>query len=199
MPANLVPLLPSSRLFFTLLQPLEGSTQFEIIHNGILHDVFPKKFPDLAGDSVKQITSSRENGPSRTEEEFAKKSSQPKFRGLAPWQERRAKELIAANLISGITVEAIAGECSYSRCHFSRAFKISTGITPHQYLLNLKIEKAKHLLCEQSARIIDISSECGFSDSSHFTRVFSKLVGYTPSYWRRINNGFNDTIAKPGD
>jgi AraC family transcriptional regulator len=106
-----------------------------------------------------------------------------KDRGLAPWQQRRAKEMLSAHIVDGISVEQLARECSFSRCHFS-------GLSPHQYLLQMRVDKAKAQLLNLSLKITDIAIECGFSDSSHFTKVFSRCTGFSPSYWRQFNTGF---------
>ncbi|BCX69021.1 helix-turn-helix domain-containing protein [Pseudomonas izuensis] len=113
-----------------------------------------------------------------------------KDRGLAPWQQRRAREMLCAHIVDGVSVEKLARECSYSRCHFSRAFKLSLGSSPHQYLLHLRVDKARKLLLNPSLKITDIAIDCGFSDSSHFSRVFSRCTGFSPSYWRQLNTGF---------
>lgn len=102
---------------------------------------------------------------------------------LAPWQERRAKALITANLGSSLTMTHLARECSLSRCHFSRAFHGSFGMSPHQWLTQQRIAHAKQLL--QSERTITaIAQDCGFADQAHFSRVFTRLVGLPPSIWR---------------
>lgn len=113
-----------------------------------------------------------------------------KNRGLAPWQQRRAKELLSAHITDGVSVEKMAQECSFSRCHFSRAFKISFGVSPHQYLLKLRVDKAKKMLLTSALKITDVAVDCGFSDSSHLTKVFSRCIGFSPSYWRQLNTGF---------
>jgi AraC-like DNA-binding protein len=105
--------------------------------------------------------------------------------GLAPWQERRAKDLIDSRLEGDISLGEIATECRLSRSHFARLFKITTGSSPHEWLLKRRIDSAKHLLLESETAISEIALECGFADQSHLTRVFSKLVGATPGVWRR--------------
>jgi AraC-like DNA-binding protein len=66
--------------------------------------------------------------------------------GLATWQERRAKELMSANLHRDVSTAAIAAECSLSAGHFARAFRRSTGLSPHQWLLQRRIDEAHGLL-----------------------------------------------------
>ncbi|MHC6227431.1 helix-turn-helix domain-containing protein [Pseudomonas sp. X10] len=107
-------------------------------------------------------------------------------KGLANWQLRRAKELIASHLAEGLSVARLAEECSLSRSYFTRAFKRSTGLSPHDWLLKMRVEKAKTLMRDSSLCLSQIGLECGFSDQSHFSRVFLKLTGSAPANWRRL-------------
>jgi AraC family transcriptional regulator len=68
--------------------------------------------------------------------------------------------------------------------HFCRSFKQSTGQSPHRYILQLRIEEAQRLLKKTTLAISDVANRLGFSDQSHFTMVFRKLVGTTPARWR---------------
>jgi AraC-like DNA-binding protein len=106
--------------------------------------------------------------------------------GLAPWQERRAKELLMARLDGEVTLEALAQECGLSRSHFARAFKTTTGLPPHRWLLDRRVERARELLLNSALPIADIADLCGFADQSHFTRVFTNALGVSPGEWRRL-------------
>ena len=64
-------------------------------------------------------------------------------------------------------------------------FRAATGYSPHNYLLNLKLERAQELLRNPSMSLIDIALDCGFSSHSHMSRLFHKIVGVTPSAYRR--------------
>jgi AraC family transcriptional regulator len=105
--------------------------------------------------------------------------------GLAPWQERRSKEMISDRLEGDVSLAELATECRLSRSHFARAFKKTTGQSPHVWLLQRRIQKAKHLLIHSETPISEIALASGFADQSHLTKVFSKLVGTTPGAWRR--------------
>jgi AraC family transcriptional regulator len=104
---------------------------------------------------------------------------------LSPWQERRAKELMHSHMDQGLSIARIASECSLSRSHFSRAFKKNTGVSPRDWFLRLRLDKAKGLLTGSDLTISQISLDCGFADQSHFTRVFTRMLGVTPFTWRR--------------
>lgn len=105
--------------------------------------------------------------------------------GLAPWQERRAKEIMRARLASGLTIADVAAECKLTPSHFARSFRRSTGIAPHEFLSQVRIEEAKHQMLSTKLPLADIALICGFGDQSYFTRVFSRSVGASPGAWRR--------------
>ena len=107
--------------------------------------------------------------------------------GLAPWQECRAKEIIEANLNGEIPLAHLARECGLSTGHFSRAFRLTVGLPPHQWLLHRRIENAMRLLRNRQFSLPEVALTCGFSDQSHFTRVFTRLSGTSPGAWRRLH------------
>jgi len=84
-----------------------------------------------------------------------------------------------------LSLQALANESGYSRVHFVRMFRAATGYSPHNYLLNLRLERARELLKNPSLSLIDIALDCGFSSHSHMSRLFHKSVGVTPSAYRR--------------
>lgn len=86
---------------------------------------------------------------------------------------------------SDLSLQALANESGYSRVHFVRMFRATTGYSPHTYLVNLKLERVRELLKKPSLSLIDIALDCGFSSHSHLSRVFHKFVGVTPSAYRR--------------
>ncbi len=104
---------------------------------------------------------------------------------LAPWQERRAKDIMAARLATDLTIAQVADECQLTPSHFARAFRRSTGLAPHRYLMKLRVEEAKRLLAQPHVALSDVALICGFGDQSHFTRVFRQMAGTTPGAWRR--------------
>ena len=105
--------------------------------------------------------------------------------GLAPWQERRAKEILSANLDRGVPLKDVAQECRLSLSHFSRAFRSSMGVAPHSWLLTRRIEVAKQKLRDSRLPLAEVALACGFADQSHLTRVFTRMVGVSPGAWRR--------------
>jgi len=83
-----------------------------------------------------------------------------------------------------LTIARIAAHAGISPAHFARSFKAATGIAPHDYLLNLRIERARELLATDMP-IARIALEVGFSDQSHLNRVFTPIVACTPGEYRR--------------
>jgi AraC-like DNA-binding protein len=105
--------------------------------------------------------------------------------GLAPWQEKRSKDMLAGDLTGATPLNEIARTCGLSVSHFSRAFRRSTGLSPHAWLLDMRIEAAKAMLRRREAPLAMIALGCGFADQSHFTRVFTQRVGLSPGAWRK--------------
>jgi AraC-like DNA-binding protein len=110
--------------------------------------------------------------------------------GLAPWQERRAQDMIRDNLARALTLADLADACGLSASYFSRAFRRSTGMSPHAFLLQARVERAQMLLQCKDLLLSEVASTCGFADQSHFTRVFARTVGLTPGAWRRERLGW---------
>jgi AraC family transcriptional regulator len=109
----------------------------------------------------------------------------PQGGGLAPWQQRRAEDMLRAGLVSGVRLDAVARRCNLSLSQFGRTFKKTTGITPHRWLVKLRLERAQDLLLWSTRSLAEIALDCGFSEQSHFTRTFTRLVGTSPGEWRR--------------
>lgn len=105
--------------------------------------------------------------------------------GLAPRQLRRVLAYLSENLSEDVPLRKLAGIASLSPSHFSRAFKVLTGLAPHQFLVNARCNRAKTLLVENRLRLAEIALDAGFCDQAHFTRVFARTVGISPGAWRR--------------
>jgi AraC-like DNA-binding protein len=106
--------------------------------------------------------------------------------GLAPWQQRRAKELIDARLDGSIPLAELARNCGLSVRHFTRAFRQSTGVSAHRWLTERRLDRARSLLERSEDPLRDIAAACGFATQSHLTRVFTRATGIGPGAWRRL-------------
>jgi len=115
------------------------------------------------------------------------KRAPPVRRGLRTWQKIRAEEILRAHLNGNITLKEVAAACSLSERQFSRSFRRSFGLSPHQYFIRLRLERAKALLVQTRKSLAEIAQLCGFCDQPAFTRSFSRVERSTPSRWRQLN------------
>ena len=102
-------------------------------------------------------------------------------------QLRRVKEFVDAQISNDITISDLAAVAGLSQFHFIRAFKDSVGRSPYQYVLSERISVAKELLLKRDLSIDDVALAVGFSGASQLNRVFRKLIGVTPTVYRREN------------
>jgi AraC family transcriptional regulator len=98
---------------------------------------------------------------------------------------RRVLERMNSEFSAVLDLSTLASESGYSRAHFLRMFRTSTAQTPHQYLVNLRLENAARMMREQSVPLVDIAVACGFSSHTYFTKVFRSKFGTLPSQYRR--------------
>ena len=97
---------------------------------------------------------------------------------------QRVTEFIENNVGTDLTIEALANEVHLSTFHFARAFKAATGLAPHGYVTDRRIEKAKFWISEGELSLAEIAHRCGFSSQAYFTVWFKRLVGTTPGEYR---------------
>jgi len=106
--------------------------------------------------------------------------------GLARWQIRRLMEYIDAHLeIRTLRASDLAARIGYSPSHLYRAFRRSLGESPRTFVMRRRVAKAQQLMRDNAMPLCQIAIECGFADQSHFSRVFSRVVGQNPGAWRR--------------
>ncbi len=99
---------------------------------------------------------------------------------------RLVLEKLNREFLKNISVHDLSHFCCMSRSNFMRLFKESTGMSPLQYILRLRIDHACRKLAETDSTISEIGFASGFSDSNYFTRIFKKITGMTPKDYRRI-------------
>ena len=107
--------------------------------------------------------------------------------GLPPRALQRVRDYVESHLEDNISLETLAATSGLSMYHFTRAFKQSQGVTPHHYLLQRRMERARELLTGTDLPLSEIAFACGFSDQSHFSRRFRDLVGVPPSTFKWSN------------
>lgn len=100
---------------------------------------------------------------------------------------QKALSLMYKNIDMPLHIDELAEYCGYSPKHFQKIFKQTTGLTPHQYLLDIRIKKAQKDLRTTEHSIMQISQDCGFLNSNHFAEVFKRKTGMTPKQFRQEN------------
>jgi AraC-like DNA-binding protein len=112
--------------------------------------------------------------------------------GLAPWQLRRIQAMINDRPEKDISLAELASAANLSKAHFARAFHQSTGMPPHKYQLNVRIEHAKRLLRRGDMSLTEIGTACGFGSQCQFIRAFNRVIGVAPGVWRRLQRPKQD-------
>ena len=100
---------------------------------------------------------------------------------------KRVKEYLHDNFYIQISLDDIAKEFSISKYHFLRLFKKHTFVSPHAYLMLVRVEKAKQFL-QKGLSIIDATYMCGFNDQSHLNKRFKAITGLTPGEYKNFFN-----------
>lgn len=117
-------------------------------------------------------------------ERLAKPSTTPKVSPLPARTLRSVVDRMQTDLAANLDLDTLAAESGFSRAHFLRAFRAATGQTPHRYLFEQRLVKARELIVETSMSLIDIAAACGFSSHSHLTTAFRSKFGLPPSKYR---------------
>ena len=97
-----------------------------------------------------------------------------------------------------ISLGELAREAGISRFHFARQFRLSTGESPMEYLRRVRIERSKRILQARETTIAEVAATLGFSDQSHFTRIFGRLVGVSPGSFARCDDWRSATDSIDG-
>ena len=106
-------------------------------------------------------------------------------RRLAPWQVRRAIQLLVEATSTTCPVATLAAACGLSRSHFAHAFRATIGVPPHKWLLLHRVRHACEMMGRTDQSLAEIAQRCGFADQSHFSRTFRAVMGSSPAAWRR--------------
>jgi AraC family transcriptional regulator len=104
---------------------------------------------------------------------------------LSPAQVRRLTEYIDSRLNESPNLETLAAVAGLGLWSFTRHFRESFGRTPHAYIIERRIDRARRLLTQGRMPIKEVASDCGFADQAHMTRVFRTHLGTTPAALRR--------------
>lgn len=104
--------------------------------------------------------------------------------GLTFAQEQTVRDYVHHHLGETIRLDDLAGQVGLSRFHFARRFRRTTGTTPHEFVVRLRVDRARTLLRRTGIPLHEVALTCGFADQSHLTREFKKRVGETPGRFR---------------
>jgi AraC family transcriptional regulator len=159
------PDLITSRLLLSAADALEGSAALDALFRQQLTDLLATRL--LAAHSGIAA------------------SSQPTLGGLSPKILRRAIERLRSDSDADVSLAALASDAGLSRFHFCRAFKESTGLSPHAWLRQHRLEQAMNMLRDTDASIVTVAAALGYASQTAFAAAFKKLIGETPSDWRR--------------
>jgi AraC family transcriptional regulator len=159
------PDLITSRLLMSAVDVLEG--------NAALDDLFRHQLTDLLAT---RLLAAHTGAPTMF---------QPAVGGLSPKALRRAIERLRSDSDADVSLAALASDAELSRFHFCRAFKESTGLSPHAWLRQYRLEQAMNMLRDTDASIVSVAAELGYASQTAFAAAFRRLTDETPSDWRR--------------
>lgn len=142
----------------------------------LLHDALSVRWPTAITKSLRQPAPSDPTG--------AVSSDRPTG-GLAPGAMRRVRQHIEGCFAQKVDLSHLAGIAGLSTSYFSRAFKQSFGMPPHRYVMTRRLAAAAELIRKTSKPLAEVAIDVGFSDQSHFTRIFTQMTGETPGALRR--------------
>lgn len=121
----------------------------------------------------------------RSHSSFDRLSAAPPPRGLAGWQVNRVTGYMRDHLGEDIGLNELSSIVGLSRYHFCTSFRLATGTTPHGRMIRLRMDRARQLLSDPKFRITDVALAVGYKTPSSFAASFRKLIGVTPTEFRR--------------
>jgi AraC family transcriptional regulator len=136
-------------------------------------------FGRLYADSLAQAIATRLLYLNEKEHALSRRETSPLPRHLLERVVERMRDLDAE-----LDLPTLAAETGYSQRHFIRMFQAATGQSPHRFLVELRLERAKKLLQQNRTSLIDVAAACGFSSHAHMSNVFRKVLGVTPKEYR---------------
>jgi transcriptional regulator GlxA family with amidase domain len=111
------------------------------------------------------------------------------IQALQKWRLRRVLEHIEANIDQRLSLQQLAQIAGLSRMYFAAQFRSAMKRSPHDYIIQRRVEIAKTMLVETCEPIVNIALSVGFQTQAHFTTVFGRIVGRTPRHWRQNHVG----------
>ncbi|WP_156120376.1 AraC family transcriptional regulator [Neosynechococcus sphagnicola] len=114
--------------------------------------------------------------------------------GLPEYCLQQVMDHVHAHLAEDLSLDELAAIAQISPYYFARLFKQSIGVSPHQYVIQRRIERAKQLLQDDQIAIADVALQCGFPSHSHFTKLFQHQTGMTPKRYRHDHKALGDGV-----
>ena len=105
--------------------------------------------------------------------------------GLPKWRRQRLEQYLAANMDKRVSLDDMAAAAGLSKMHFAAQFRAATGFRPREYLLSLRIERAKAILSAGEMSLVEVAFSTGFNAQAHFSTVFKRFTGTSPARWRQ--------------
>lgn len=180
--------------YFDSSNPQSGGASYAPLPRGVSTTLDQlSKVLRTAGIDVQKLDRSAENAMrlavvasvvETLEPSHPKTDRQRPVAGLPKWRLSRVLTYIDTNIGDSITLASLSAAAGLSRMHFARQFRSATGMRPHDYVLRRRIARAQQMLAVSSDTLIDIALSVGFQTQAHFTTVFKRIVGSTPSRWR---------------
>lgn len=155
----------TSRLLLSAADVLEGNEALDALYRHQLTDLLATR-----------LLAAHTNSPT---------TIQPTIGGLSSKVLLRAIERLRSDSDADVSLAALASEAGLSRFHFCRAFKESTGRTPHAWLRQHRLEQAMNMLRDTDESVVSIAAALGYASQTAFAAAFKKLTSETPSEWRR--------------
>ena len=155
----------TARLLMSAAEVLDGSAALDAL--------FRQQLTDLLAT---RLLSAHAGSPDKV---------QPVIGGLTPAALRRSIERLRSDSDTDVSLGTLAADAGLSRFHFCRAFKESTGLSPHAWLRQHRLEQAMNMLRDVDMSVVSIAAELGYASQTAFAAAFRKLTGETPSDWRR--------------
>lgn len=119
-------------------------------------------------------------------------------KGLSKRKLQQTIQYINQNLSEDLSLQTIATHIGFSQYYFCRLFKESTGLTPYQYIIQQRIERAKQLLVQDNHSIVDVALQVGFANQSHFCQRFRRITGVSPRTYRRLQENIGPSTIQHG-
>ncbi|MCG7201471.1 AraC family transcriptional regulator [Marinobacter pelagius] len=197
-PANVLFLMPSDTVFERVIEDMAKTpSRLELTRASFIQDIHIQQIGNaILTECQEGFPSGRLYGESLAMALTARLVNNYSVRhlhtndtglGLPSWRLRKVIDFIERNIDADLGLEDLANLAGFSEFHFSRMFKKSTGFTPHRYVTERRIARAKELLLRTQMPIKDISNQLGFGDQAHLSTVFKRLTGTTPKRFREQN------------